>query len=60
MNAKSLADTVETLEDSRKFIRQLEGKLDEAISIILRRDDELEQAERKILDLEERLEKCKE
>ena len=58
-NEKSLADDVTTLEEAKTCIRKLEAKLDEAISVILRRDTELEEAERKVFDLEDRLENLK-
>jgi len=56
---KSLADSVKTLEEAKTCIRQLEEKLDDAIKIILKRDTELEEAERKLFDIEDRLENMK-
>ena len=56
---KSLADDVKTLEEARTCIRQLEEKLEDAITIIVKRDTELEEAERKLFDVEDRLENMK-
>jgi hypothetical protein len=46
-----------TLEEAKKRIAALEAKLDEAIAIILKRDEELQITERRLLDAEEKLEK---
>lgn len=47
---------IETLEQANARIEQLEAKLDEAIEIILKRDDQLTLAERRICELERQLE----
>ncbi|OGV68320.1 MAG: hypothetical protein A2498_07985 [Lentisphaerae bacterium RIFOXYC12_FULL_60_16] len=57
---KSLADQVTTVDEARSTIRALEEKLDESIRIILRRDESLEIAERRIADLEEMVENLRE
>ena len=54
MNANQPAEP-QTLEEAKTRIRKLEEKLDEAIEIILKRDDQLTAAERRILELEIKL-----
>jgi len=46
----------EHLSEALARVDVLEKKLDEAIDLILKRDDQLSAAERKVLDLEEKLE----
>ncbi len=47
---------IETLEQAMKRIAELERALDKALDTIVRRDDALDFSERKINDLEERIE----
>ena len=47
---------IETLEQAMKRIAELERALDKALDTIVRRDDVLDFSERKISDLEERIE----
>lgn len=47
---------IETLEQAMKRIAELERALDKALDTIVRRDDALDFSERKISDLEERIE----
>lgn len=47
---------IETLEQAMKRIAELEKALGEALDTIVRRDDTLDFSERKINDLEERIE----
>lgn len=45
-----------TLAEAKQRIAALEQKLDEAISLILKRDEQLQVTERRLLDAEEKLE----
>jgi len=51
---------ITTLEEAMLRIGELEKKFDEAIDIILKRDEQLLAREREILSLQERLEKYEE
>jgi hypothetical protein len=46
---------IDTMEQARARIAELERKLDEAIDIVVRRTDQLEAAERRVRALEARL-----
>lgn len=48
---------VKTLDEALDYIEELETGLREAIEIVLKRDDQLSATEKKVLDLEYKLEK---
>jgi hypothetical protein len=47
--------SIRTLEEARGRIAELERKLDESFSLIVKRDDQLDAAARRIFDLENQL-----
>ena len=49
------AASITSLEQAKARIRELDRKLDEALTIIVKRDDQLDAFQRKIFDLENRL-----
>ena len=48
---------VKTLDEALDYIEELETGLREAIEIVMKRDDQLSATEKKVLDLEYKLEK---
>ena len=46
---------VKTLDEALDYIEELETSLREAIEIVMKRDDQLRSTERKVLDLETKL-----
>lgn len=53
---KSTADEMQDLEQARQRIRTLEKGMDEAIKILLQRDEQLTAAERRIGELQQQIE----
>ena len=49
-------EEITTLEEAKARIVELEKKLDEAIDIIMKRDEQLDATERRLLNLQSRLE----
>ncbi len=49
-------DNIQTFEQAKARIADLEAVLDEALGTIVKRDEALELAERRICDLEEKVE----
>jgi hypothetical protein len=50
---------VKTLDEALDYIEELETSLREAIEIVMKRDDQLRSTERKVLDLETKLDNLK-
>jgi hypothetical protein len=52
---ESSADSIQNLDDAKARIRELEKGMDEAIDVLLRRDAQVAAAERRILELNAKL-----
>ncbi len=51
------SEQISDIAQARKRIKQLEAKLTDAIDLVVKRDDQLSVYERRIMDLEELVEK---
>ncbi len=51
---------IKTLDEALDYIDELEASLREAIDVVMKRDDQLSLAEKRIYDLEEKLERLEE
>ena len=52
---ESTADKVQNLDEAKTRIRELEKGMDEAIEVLLRRDEQLAAAQRRIVELDAKL-----
>jgi len=51
---------IKTLDEALDYIEELESSLRDAINIVMKRDDQLGAAEKRIMDLEEKMERLQE